>query len=207
MKFCAYCVGLTGLGIVLLGLAVYQKIVRPKLALPRAIVCVEHSIETPAPAPMPPSRVPDFRPVSDRYKISSPFGVRLHPIFKRYRMHAGVDFPSPTGTPVRAAASGIVEESIGKTGQSTYGKYVRICHDDQYSSLYAHLSRVLVRPGQDIARGDTIGLSGNTGLSKGPHLHFEVFRFDKRIDPMSIWKGQPNPNKPSFSSKTYASNP
>ncbi|MEM7370391.1 MAG: M23 family metallopeptidase [Bacteroidota bacterium] len=205
MKFCAYCVGLTGLGVVLLGLAVYQKIVRPKFALSRTIICVEPAQTEPN--PIPESRVPSLRPVADRYKISSPFGVRLHPVVKRYRMHRGVDFPSPTGTPVRAAASGTVQDMVVKKGQSTYGKYVMLCHDDAYSSLYAHLSKVLVKAGQEVVRGDTIGLSGNTGLSKGPHLHFEVFHYDKRIDPMRIWEQNLTPVPSAFSSNTYASNP
>lgn len=210
MKFCAYCVGLTGLGIFLIGMAAFQKIIRPQLVLPRAIVCVKDREKVPYDPPI--NRIPNFRPVASRYKVSSPYGIRLHPIFKRYRMHTGIDFPSPSGTPVRAAASGTVEWSTSNTRESSYGKYILICHDDEYSSLYAHLSRVDVQPGEEVFKGDTIGLSGNTGLSKGPHLHFEIFHYDKRVDPLIVWKKEkkaqenssPNTKTPE---KTYASNP
>ena len=205
MKFCAYCVGLTGLGIFLIGCAIFQKIVRPHLALPRAIVCVKDRADTPYELPQ--SRVPTYRPVAEGYPVSSPFGIRLHPIFKRYRMHRGIDFPSPKGTPVRAAADGTVQWSTSNTRESTYGRYILLCHDDQYSSLYAHLSKVWVQPGQEVLKGDTIGLSGNTGLSQGPHLHFEIFHYDKRIDPLIVWEQARDTLESSIPENRYASNP
>ena len=101
-------------------------------------------------------------------------------------MHWGIDFPIPTGTPVRASAGGVVEKIVWGARQSSYGKHVRIGHDEVYSTLYAHLSRIMVEEGQYVEKGDTIGLSGNTGISTNPHLHFEVFKDGKRVNPIKF---------------------
>lgn len=106
--------------------------------------------------------------------LTSGFGVRLHPIHRVRKMHAGVDFSVPTGTPVYATGDGIVQFAGTSSG---YGRNVRIRHPKaKRSTLYAHLSRVPddIRPGTRVKRGDVIGYSGNTGLSTSPHLHYEI---------------------------------
>ena len=104
-------------------------------------------------------------------KISSSYGMRYHPILKEYRMHSGIDIPAPSGSKVVSAASGTV---IIANYASGYGNYVVVDHGGGKSTLYAHLSRILVSRGQSVSRGESVGLVGSTGLSMGPHLHFEV---------------------------------
>jgi murein DD-endopeptidase MepM/ murein hydrolase activator NlpD len=128
-------------------------------------------------------KAPELWPASDFQKISSPFGMRNHPVLRKRRMHWGVDFPLPEGTHIRATAPGRVKDTAEQEGRSSYGLYVVIEHDSIYTTLYAHLSEVFVSPGQQVQIGDTIGLSGNTGLTSGPHLHYEVFENGKRVNP------------------------
>ncbi len=109
------------------------------------------------------------RPLSG--PITSPFGMRYHPILKQRRMHTGTDYAAPYGTPIRAAESGIVTHADWLGG---YGKAVIIMHGKGVSTLYAHMSEIKVARGQRVERGQVIGLVGSTGLSTGPHLHFEV---------------------------------
>lgn len=97
--------------------------------------------------------------------------MRLHPILDIYRKHEGLDIANDQGTPVYATADGAVELS-GRHGG--YGFMIQINHGYGYKTLYAHLSKVLVRDGEQVRRGEVIGRSGNTGLSSGPHLHYEV---------------------------------
>lgn len=128
-------------------------------------------------------RIPDYLPAPEGSRISSGFGMRRHPIFKNWRMHTGIDFPLSAGTPVKAAAGGMVVKVVERSGLSGYGKHVVIAHDQVYQSLYAHLSQVLVQEGQLITKGEVIAKSGNTGLSTSPHLHFEILKNGKRTDP------------------------
>ncbi len=104
-------------------------------------------------------------------RISSDFGNRYHPILKRYRLHAGIDIGIPTGTPVRAAADGIIIHSGWVTG---YGNTVIIDHGGGLSTLYGHNSSLVVKTGQAVLQGDTIAKAGSTGVSTGSHVHFEV---------------------------------
>jgi murein DD-endopeptidase MepM/ murein hydrolase activator NlpD len=107
-----------------------------------------------------------------RPRISSPFGYRFHPILHRSRMHEGLDIPKPYGTPVYPARTGRVIEAGWHEG---YGQLIEIRHPNGESTRYGHLSKILVRVGQVVERGKTlIGRVGSTGLSTGPHLHFEV---------------------------------
>lgn len=111
-------------------------------------------------------------PVPGYYDISSHFGWRIHPIFGDRRFHGGIDIPAPTGSDVVSVSGGVVYAVID-SGSEGYGLHVRV-RDAQYEYLYAHLSRVDVRVGQVLKPGDRIGAVGNTGWSKGPHLHFGI---------------------------------
>lgn len=137
----------------------------------------------------------DLRPVHKRYVMSSPYGMRVHPVFRRKRMHWGVDFATPRGTPVRAAAAGVISFTNMNAKKSTFGRSVYIEHDDIYSSLYAHLSDILVEEGQLVEKGDTIGLTGNTGISTNPHLHVEYFKYGSHVNPAKFWKQKKKSDK------------
>lgn len=114
-------------------------------------------------------------------KVSSPFGMRMHPIKKVKKVHEGVDISSSKGDPIRASASGIVIYSGYSSG---YGKYVIIDHKNGYSTIYAHASKLLVKSGDKVDKGQKIALVGSTGLSTGPHLHFEIRIDDIPVNPI-----------------------
>ena len=118
-------------------------------------------------------------------RLSSPYGMRKHPILGYNRMHRGVDFAAPTGTPIYAAGSGRIVR-IGRNGD--YGHYIKIDHNGQFSTAYAHLSRYAkgMKVGTNVHQGQIIGYVGSTGLSSGPHLHFEVWRKGKSINPLDV---------------------
>ncbi|MGB2869372.1 MAG: M23 family metallopeptidase [Bacteroidota bacterium] len=116
------------------------------------------------------AHLPAIKPM-DGYYSKKGIGIRLHPVLNIYRQHEGLDIANDVGTPVYAAADGSVQYS-GRDGG--YGLMVEVNHGFSFKTLYAHLSKILVREGQQVRRGDLIGRSGNTGLSSGPHLHYEV---------------------------------
>lgn len=120
-----------------------------------------------------------------RLTISSAFGRRRHPLLGFTRMHAGVDFPAPPGTPVLAAGDGRVAQA-GRNGG--YGNWVKIVHPGVLATGYAHLLRIApgIRPGVRVRQNQVIGFVGSTGLSTGPHLHFELRRNDTPIDPLTV---------------------
>lgn len=113
-------------------------------------------------------------------RISSGFGFRFHPILGYSRMHQGTDFAAPTGSPILAAAAGRVEFAGWHGG---HGNYVRIWHNPHLATAYGHMSRFGVRNGQAVAQGQVIGWVGSTGLSTGPHLHYETWLNGKPVDP------------------------
>ena len=115
--------------------------------------------------------------------ISSRYGMRRHPILGYRRMHSGVDFRARSGTPIYAATDGVVNYA-GRNGG--YGNFVRLRHPGNLSTGYAHMSRIAVRNGQAVRRGQVIGYVGSTGLSTGPHLHYEMYRGGQKIDPLSV---------------------
>ena len=119
----------------------------------------------------------------DGASITSGFGMRWHPILGFSRMHQGVDFGVPTGTPVYAAGDGTVTKAAPAGG---YGNYVEIEHNRQYATAYAHLSRFAVHQGEHVRQGEVIGYVGMTGLTTGPHLHYEVHYHNAAIDPLSV---------------------
>ncbi len=119
------------------------------------------------------------------YRISSGFGMRRHPILGYQRMHNGIDFAAPTGTPIHAAGSGRLVR-VGRHGG--YGNYIRIDHGNGYETAYAHLSRFArgIASGRRVQQGDLIGYVGSTGVSTGPHLHFEVIRNGRHVNPLTV---------------------
>lgn len=127
------------------------------------------------------------RPVrGDAVRLSSGFGMRRHPLLNNIiRPHNGIDWAGPTGTPILAAGNGTVEEA-GRKGD--YGNYVRIQHANGYQTTYAHMSQYAPRTqvGAKVRQGEVIGYIGNTGLSAGPHLHFEVLVNSRFVDPLTI---------------------
>ncbi len=134
--------------------------------------------------------IPSIRPIAiDEYKrISSYFRHRrVHPILKVIRPHTGVDFTAPRGTPVHATGDGVVEKVKLNRTRSGYGTYILVNHGYSYQTFYAHLSKVLVKVGQKLKRGDIIGEVGSTGLSVAPHLHYEVRKSEKAIDPINFF--------------------
>ncbi|MBQ7488987.1 MAG: M23 family metallopeptidase [Bacteroidales bacterium] len=127
------------------------------------------------------SAIPAIIPLKNIKEISSGFGSRYHPILKTLRKHTGVDIAAPKGTPVYATADGVVSRENGGSG---YGINVVINHGYSYKTVYAHLSKKSVKPGQKIKRGQLIGYVGNTGLSFGSHLHYEVRKNDIPVNPV-----------------------
>lgn len=123
-------------------------------------------------------------PVDGYRTISSPFGNRIHPILGVYKMHTGIDIPCPTGTKIMAAQQGTV---IWSNWLSSYGKAIMIDHGGGIVTLYAHNSSLIVKKGDKIVKGQVIALSGSTGNSTGPHLHFEVRENGEYVDPMIEW--------------------
>jgi murein DD-endopeptidase MepM/ murein hydrolase activator NlpD len=116
-------------------------------------------------------------------RITSRYGMRRHPILGYRRMHSGLDFRAGHGTPIYAASDGRVEFA-GRNGG--YGNYVRLRHQGNLGTGYAHMSRIAVNRGQQVRQGQVIGYVGSTGLSTGPHLHYEMYRGDQKIDPASV---------------------
>lgn len=131
--------------------------------------------------------IPAIQPVTNKNlrSMASGFGYRLHPIYKTYKMHSGIDFTAPSGTPIYATGNGRVVPA--PDGASGYGNHVVIDHGFGYKTLYAHMFKSKVRLGQRVKRGQLIGYVGNTGLSSGPHLHYEVMKNGRKINPINYF--------------------
>ena len=121
----------------------------------------------------------------DGARLSSGFGRRRHPILGYTKLHRGVDFAAPRGTPIYAAGNGVVVRSRRK---GAYGKYVRIRHNSRYSTAYAHMRAInrSARRGKRVKQGQIIGYVGSTGLSTSPHLHYELWLNGKRRNPLKL---------------------
>ena len=122
------------------------------------------------------------RPVGNS-RVSSNFGLRRHPVLGYSRMHKGVDFAAPYGTPIHAATDGVVSYAGWHGG---HGKYVKLKHNGSIATGYAHMSRFAVKAGQRVSRGQVIGYVGSTGLSTGPHLHYELYKNGAAVNPKSV---------------------
>ncbi len=124
------------------------------------------------------------RPVASGV-LSSNYGMRKHPVLKKWMMHKGVDYAAKTGTPIYAAGDGVIDYKGRRGG---YGNYIRIRHDSEYKTAYAHLHKYAsnMHKGKRVRRGDIIGYVGSTGRSTGPHLHYEILRHGKQVNPLKV---------------------
>jgi murein DD-endopeptidase MepM/ murein hydrolase activator NlpD len=138
--------------------------------------------------------IPSIQPINNRdlTRIASGFGMRMHPIYKILKMHKGMDFTAPIGTEIYATGDGVVEK-VGWTGG--YGKTILINHGYGYKTRYAHCSKFDCKKGQKVKRGDHIGYVGNTGQSTGPHLHYEVFKNKRQINPVNFFFNDLSPEE------------
>ena len=138
---------------------------------------------------------PAIQPVSnkDLSRIASGFGYRIDPIYKTVKMHAGLDFTAPQGTPIYATADGVIK--IAGRSDGGYGNHVVINHGYGYETLYGHMLRIKARRGQQVKRGDLIGYVGSTGKSTGPHCHYEVHKNGQRVDPVYVFYNDLSPQQ------------
>jgi len=138
---------------------------------------------------------PAIQPVSDKElkRIASGFGYRIDPVYKTVKLHPGLDFTAPAGTPIYATADGVVEFA-GNRGDG-YGNNVIINHGYGYKTLYGHMYRIKTRGGQRVKRGEVIGWVGSTGKSTGPHCHYEVIKNGNKIDPIYFFYNDLTPEQ------------
>ena len=130
---------------------------------------------------------PAIQPISNKnlIQLHTTYGLRLHPILGYWRDHKGLDFTAPEGSPIYATGEGIVEFANGAT---TYGNAVFLNHGYNFQTRYAHMTRYIVSPGQHILRGQVIGYVGNTGLSFGNHLHYEILFKGNQVNPINFFQ-------------------
>ncbi len=131
--------------------------------------------------------IPAIMPISnkDLTRVASSFGMRIHPFYKVLKMHTGMDFTAPTGTEIYSTGDGVIKRV--EYAQRGYGYNVIVDHGFGYETLYAHMSQIIVRPGQKVKRGSVVGYVGNTGTSVAPHLHYEVIRNGTKVNPINYY--------------------
>ena len=139
--------------------------------------------------------IPAIQPVSNKQlsRMASGYGYRIHPIYKTRKMHAGMDFSAKTGTEIYATGDGVISKV--RRSKRGYGNHVKINHGFGYETLYAHMSKYIVRKGQKVKRGEVIGYVGNTGTSVAPHLHYEVHKNKRKINPVNFYYNDLNPEE------------
>ncbi len=138
--------------------------------------------------------IPAIIPISKgTERLISGYGMRMHPIYKTMRMHTGVDFTAPTGTPIYATGNGVVVRA--ERNNYGYGRMVVIDHGYGYQTLYAHMNEIIVRRGQTVQRGEVIGKVGNTGTSTAPHLHYEIHRNSRAVNPVHYFYNDLTPEE------------
>ncbi len=120
-------------------------------------------------------------PLAEITKVHADYGMRIHPLKKKQILHTGVDYSAKFGTPVLATQDGIVK--LTKSNKTGYGNHIILEHSDSISTLYAHLSAIEVEEGQKIKKGEKIGEVGSSGSSSAPHLHYEVIKDGKKVNP------------------------
>lgn len=141
------------------------------------------------------------RPLKGGGRLRSNYGYRVHPIFKTYKLHTGVDLAAPTGTPIYAGGNGVVKRAQWVSG---YGRYVSLGHANGYETAYAHMTRIAdgIKPGVRVRQGQIIGYVGSTGYSTGPHLHYEIKINGRTVDPLKVRlprdKALPNQYRKAF---------
>ena len=139
--------------------------------------------------------IPAIQPVAnkDLKRMTSGYGYRIHPIYKTRKMHYGMDYSAKVGTEIYATGDGIVSKV--KRSKRGYGNYVKINHGFGYETLYAHMSKYIVKKGQKVKRGEVIGYVGNTGISTAPHLHYEVRKDNKKVNPVNFYFNDLTPDE------------
>lgn len=138
--------------------------------------------------------IPAIQPVKneDLKRMASGYGYRMHPILKYRKFHKGMDFTSPVGTPIYATGNGTV---VRAQRSATFGNVVYIDHGYGYRTIYAHMSKMKTSRGKKVKRGDLIGYVGNTGLSAAPHLHYEIHKNDRALNPIYFYYGDLTPDE------------
>jgi len=131
--------------------------------------------------------IPAIQPVANKElkRMASGYGYRIHPIYKTRKFHWGMDFSAPRGTPVYATGNGKIEKV--KRSRRGYGNQVKINHGFGYKTFYAHLEKYTVRKNQKVKRGDLIGYVGTSGTSTAPHLHYEVIKGNRKLNPVYFY--------------------
>lgn len=141
------------------------------------------------------NNIPSIQPIDNKHliRLTSGFGYRNHPIYKIKLFHEGIDYSAPIGSKVYSTGNGIV--SYIKSSKRGYGNYIIIDHGYGYKTLYGHLEKINVKLNESVKRGQIIGYVGNTGLSTGPHLHYEVIKNDKPVDPINYYFEELSPEQ------------
>ena len=139
--------------------------------------------------------IPAIQPIAnkDLGRVASGYGYRIHPIYKTRKLHTGMDFTAPQGTPIYATGDGKIEKV--KRSRKGYGNHVIIDHGYGYQTLYAHMKKYIVYRGQKVKRGEIIGYVGSTGTSVAPHLHYEVMKNKRKINPVNYYYNDLSPEE------------
>ena len=139
--------------------------------------------------------LPAIQPVSNKNlsRIASGYGYRIHPIYKTRKLHTGMDFSAKSGTPIYATGDGKISKL--RRSRRGYGNHVIIDHGYGYKTLYAHMKKYIVRKGQKVKRGEVIGYVGCTGTSVAPHLHYEVIKDGRKINPANFYYNDLTPDE------------
>jgi len=141
------------------------------------------------------SSIPAIQPIAnkDLGRVASGYGYRIHPIYKTRKLHTGMDFTAPQGTPIYATGDGKIAKV--KRSRRGYGNHVIVDHGYGYQTLYAHMTKYIVYRGQKVKRGEIIGYVGSTGTSVAPHLHYEVMKNKRKINPVNYYYNDLSPEQ------------
>jgi len=139
--------------------------------------------------------IPAIQPIAnkDLGRVASGYGYRIHPIYKTRKLHTGMDFTAPQGTPIYATGDGKIAKV--RRSRKGYGNHVIIDHGYGYQTLYAHMTKYIVYRGQKVKRGEIIGYVGSTGTSVAPHLHYEVMKNKRKINPVNYYYNDLSPEE------------